>query len=596
MKSKLLLILLVLHLASTCGAVTLIQRSSGFATIDWEEGHSELELGDANGDGHLDLLSVGDHGNPHVNSTEHGIICYLGDGAGTWTAHQFGNFGYGGTGLGDLNRDGFLDVAWGIHHDWPASGLGSKLLGAALGDGTGTFWTQWDEGMPAAGEDWGMFATALADFDGDGWLDLVSQSFGGSNGIQVYRNHGDGTWSHAYGLPGGSVYYTIETGDFNADGYLDFAGTRSTGSVFLGDGGFGFTLHQTGIAGSFQAVDVGDFDGDGRDDLLIDQGSAGVKAWRLSSLTETWEEFSSGLPTTNVEQVQFGDLDGDGNLDVVTYTGPTGRCYLSSGAGSWIVDASWSMPTPGDGNALRVDGDVDHDGREDIAVLAVMSGFPFYRNQLRVYSPWEGPTELAARVVKPNGCEVLRRGSIRMVRWAASVPAGWSPARVDIFLSTSGPSGPWTPIAEDLPDNGRYQWQVWGEVSEDCYLEVRAAAGGDDAVDRSDAPFAIRSGNLTGIPADPPAVKLHPNFPNPFNPVTTIRFDLTEIVRVRLRIYDPGGRQVRVLVADEARSPGHHQVVWDGRDQAGRRVGSGVYFFCLEAGGCKQTGRAVLVK
>jgi len=596
MMRKFLLVLLFLHLAGTCGAVTLIQRSIGFNLIDWEEGHCELELGDVNGDGHLDLLSVGDHGNPNVNSTEHGIICYLGDGLGTWTAHQYGNFGYGGTGLGDLNRDGFLDIAWGIHHDWPSSGLGSKLLGAALGNGTGVSWTQWDAGMPSAGEDWGMFATDLADFDGDGWLDLISESFGGSNGIHVYRNHGDGTWSHAFGLPGGSVSYTIETGDFNADGWLDFAGTRSTGSVYLGDGEFGFTLHQSGIASGIYAVDVGDFDGDGRDDLLIDHGSSGVKAWRLSPLTETWEEYSSGLPTTNAEQVQFGDLDGDGHLDVVTYAAPTGRCYLSDGAGNWTADASWSMPTPGGGNALRVDGDVDHDGREDIAVLAVMSGFPFYRNQLRVYSPWESPSQLAARVVKPNGGETLRRGSIRMVRWAASVPGEQLPARVDLYLSTNGPSGPWTPIAVDLPDNGRYEWQVMGEVSDSCFIEVRVATGVDVAIDRSDAAFSIGGGDLAGVPPIPVAFRLYPNYPNPFNPVTTIRYDLPEMVKVRLRIFDPGGRLVRVLVSDDVQGPGSQQVVWDGRDEGGRQVGSGVYFYCLEAGGHAQTARAVLIK
>ncbi len=542
---KIILLIAALILCQSAEAVTLVQKSTGLDAIDWEEGHTELELGDVNADGHLDILSVGDHGNPYVNSTEHGVICYLGDGTGQWSVHQFGNFGYGGLGLGDLNLDGHMDLGFGIHHDWASAGLGSKLLGVGLGDGSGSFWTPWDTGMPAAGEDWGMFATDLADFDGDGLLDLVSQSFGGSNGIQVYRNHGDGTWSHAFGLPGGNVNYTLETGDFNADGFMDFVGTRSTGSVYLGDGEFGFTLHQVGISGSIYSVDVNDFDGDGRDDLLVDHGSSGVKAWRLSPLTEVWEEFSSGLPSYNAQQIQFGDLTGDGHTDVVAYAEPTGRCYISDGAGNWTVDAAWSMPTPGDGTALRVDGDIDHDGREDIVVLATKSGFPFYRNQLRVYSPWQAPTTLGTRVVKPDGGEAFRQGSIRELRWTTAVPTTDGPASVDLYLSTQGPSGPWTPIALNLPDNGRYDWRILGEISSDCYLEVRATTGGDESNDRSDAPFAILEGGATSASELPLDSRFLRAYPNPCAGSTRLSWSQPLSGAALLTLHEVSGRLVQ---------------------------------------------------
>jgi hypothetical protein len=394
--------------------------------------------------------------------------------------------------------------------------------------------------MPSAGEEWGMFATDLADFDGDGLLDMISQSFGGSNGIHGYRNNGDGTWSHALGLSGGSVNYTLETGDFNADGYLDFVGTRSTGSVYLGDGEFGFSLHQsTGI----YAVDVGDFDGDGRDDLLIDHGSAGVKAWRLSPDSGIWGSFSSGLPTYNAEQVQFGDLDGDMHLDVIAYVQPTGRCYLGDGTGNWTLAASWSMPTPGIGNALRVDGDCDHDGREDIVVLAQQSGFPFYRNQLRVYSPWVTPELLATRVTFPDGGEVLRQGSIRKLRWASAVPVGQGPAVVDLYLSPRGPGGPWTPIATGIPDNGAYEWQVAGEISSRCFVEVRVSAGGDGAVAQSPSPFEIL-GSGTGASCGIAAIGSLRGHPNPTNGRTRLTWSRPTRLEGTLCVYDARGRLV----------------------------------------------------
>lgn len=588
MKMGIALLTLAVVLCLAYGAparLTLIQRSTGLDALDWEEGHTELELGDADGDGNLDIVSVGDHGNPDFNSTETGILCYLGDGAGSWEVHEYGSFGYGGVGLGDLDRDGHLDLAWGVHHDYGSGGLGERVLGAALGDGSGAFWVPWDTGMPSAGEEWGMFATALGDFDGDGLLDVVSQSFGGSNGIHGYRNNGDGTWTHALGLPGGSVNYTLETGDFNADGCVDFAGTRSTGSVYLGDGDFGFSLHQNGITGGIYAVDVGDFDGDGRDDLLIDHGSAGVKAWRLSPETDTWVSFSSGLPTGDVEQVQFGDLNGDGHLDVVTYAQPTGSCYIGDGASAWTFAASWSMPAPGTGNALRVDGDCDHDGREDIVILAEKSGFPFYRNQLRVYSPWLEPDRLSARVVFPDGGEVLTAGSIRKLRWAAAVPQDQGPALVDLYLSRGGQAGPWKPIALGVPNSGTYEWRVAGESSSDCLLEVRVAAGGDVAVARSQSPFVILDDG-TGVPASEPAARLL-SHPNPTAGETRLAWSTPTRSAATLRMFDVAGRTVDRLRVE----PGRASVDWT----PPARLPAGLYLVELRSGSETTRGKVLLL-
>ncbi|MBC8366222.1 T9SS type A sorting domain-containing protein [bacterium] len=576
-----------LFFVASASAVTLVQRSTGLSSIDWEEGHTELELGDVNADGHLDLLSVGDHGNPNVNSTEHGVICYLGDGLGNWTAQQFGNFGYGGLGLGDLNLDGHMDLAFGIHHDWASTGLGSKLMGVGLGNGSGAMWTPWDTGMPSAGEEWGMFATDLADFNGDGLLDVVSQSFGGSNGIQIYRNLGDGNWEHAGSFAGGSVNYTLETGDFNADGYLDFVGTRSTGSVYLGDGNFGFSLNQTGITSGIYSVDVGDFDHDGRDDLLIDHGGAGVKAWRLSQTTETWEEFSTGLPSYNAEQVQFGDLNGDGYLDVVAYAEPTGSCYINNGASAWNLDASWTMPSPGDGNALRVDGDVDHDGREDIAVLASMSGFPFYRNQLRVYSPWEEPIALSTQVLKPNGGESFKQGSIRELRWATAMPSGQGQASVDIYLSTTGSVGPYLPIATALADNGRYDWLVLAEVSEDCFLEIRSTGGGDTSIDRSDAAFSILDGGATSLPDGIAKASFLNVYPNPLGRSTRFTWNAGASNSTVLSIFELSGR----LVEKIRLSPGVNHLQW----ATSRNLSSGIYMAELRSGSMRVTRKLLIL-
>jgi len=110
------------------------------------------------------------------------------------------------------------------------------------------------------------------------------------------------------------------------------------------------------------------------------------------------------------------------------------------------------------------------------------------------------------------------------------------------------------------------------------------------------SPTALLGPDLVTGAADSPAVnRLEQNVPNPFNPSTTIAFTLREAGEVTLAVYDATGRRVRTLVSGrrEARS---YDVAWDGRDDAGTRVASGVYFYRLTAGSFTQTKKMVLLK
>ncbi|MEJ2721998.1 MAG: T9SS type A sorting domain-containing protein, partial [bacterium] len=93
----------------------------------------------------------------------------------------------------------------------------------------------------------------------------------------------------------------------------------------------------------------------------------------------------------------------------------------------------------------------------------------------------------------------------------------------------------------------------------------------------------------------PRRFRLEQNVPNPFNPSTTIHYEVAEAVHVRLKVYDVAGRLVRTLV-DEPKKPNAYKVVWDGNDRHGRRVASGVYFSKLEAGSFVKTKKMVMLK
>jgi hypothetical protein len=144
-----------------------------------------------------------------------------------------------------------------------------------------------------------------------------------------------------------------------------------------------------------------------------------------------------------------------------------------------------------------------------------------------------------------------------------------------------------------------------GEVAT---LTFRTRVAGAPAVEvaRLDArggrnqPLAVELGDVPATAVElaslPPATfALAQNDPNPFNPSTAIRFDLAAGGPVTLRIFDVRGRLVRVL-ADGTRAAGRHMVEWDGRDERGRSVASGVYVYRLDAGAFRDERKMTLLR
>lgn len=120
--------------------------------------------------------------------------------------------------------------------------------------------------------------------------------------------------------------------------------------------------------------------------------------------------------------------------------------------------------------------------------------------------------------------------------------------------------------------------------------------GGFDTAMRNDV-WALEdlSGTSTAVTPAARAASLLPNHPNPFNPNTTIRFEMAARGDAALRIYDARGRAVRTLFAGVA-GAGVTSLTWNGRDDAGRAVGSGVYFYRLETASGALARKMVLLK
>ncbi|MFH1279936.1 MAG: M28 family peptidase [Candidatus Eisenbacteria bacterium] len=162
--------------------------------------------------------------------------------------------------------------------------------------------------------------------------------------------------------------------------------------------------------------------------------------------------------------------------------------------------------------------------------------------------------------------------------------------------STYSSTRPWTLAQHDLSQYIALTNQVrFKFVASDEGDGSIVEAGVDDV-----AIVSYQSGISTGIGENGPAasarVVLGPNVPNPFNPVTDIRFAVPAPGRkVTLKIYDLSGREVRTLV-DAEKLSGERNVTWNGTDNAGHDVASGVYFYRLEAGGEKLAKKLLLVR
>ena len=177
-----------------------------------------------------------------------------------------------------------------------------------------------------------------------------------------------------------------------------------------------------------------------------------------------------------------------------------------------------------------------------------------------------------------------RRGLRRVAAPAGPRPIRASPTRWALSQVGFG-SGQDELVVVDVPAAGWYCISVWKKGSADLAL-----AGTYN--------LRFYSGWTSGVGDDLPSVTttaLVDITPNPFNPQTKITYDLARESRVLLEVYDLQGRRVRTLI-DAQQGVGRHTENWNGVDDAGGKVASGLYMAKLTAGGVTQMMKMTLLK
>jgi hypothetical protein len=313
---------------------------------------------------------------------------------------------------------------------------------------------------------------------------------------------------------------------------------------------------------------LGDIDNDGDLDIAFRGSGGSLEVWRYEGAV-AWSDASTGLPTTGISAAQLADMDQDGFCDLLALGSQVVRVWLGDGGASWVLAATIPLPSPADRSAFRAGGDVDHNGKPDIAVVSEEGSWPNYRNVFRLFREDSEPDEFSVRFVKPQGGEVVAGGSVQFIDWISEI-AGQEPAQVDLDLSTTGPGGPWVPVAAKRANGGRHQWRVpVVPETDDAYLRIRLTAGRETVEALTPMPFTILppTAAAVGETQDSRALVARA-FPNPS--AGEVQFVLPgDWKRAPIHILDLQGRLVRSLPG----SAGH----WDGRDERDRLVPTGIY-------------------
>ncbi len=564
------------------------------------------------------VVAVDSSGNPSPNSTVLSISTNPPSLAG-WPLETGGGM-YASAACADIDGDDQLEIV-----------IGSEHLYAWHYDGTEV---RDGDGDPRTG---GIFeidgvggyhaSAAIGEIDGDPGIEIVAPAWGnvGTDVDPVYEVY---AWNGEDGsvLPGWPVttkkfcWGSPALADLDHDGRSEIVQScadqklycwRYNGSEYI-DGdhdpttqGVFANLHASWI---YASPAIADLDGDSNLEIIQPSLNDSIYVFHSDgSRMEGWPFWAMSDPFTSPT---VGDVDNDGYPEVVVSSNADKVWLLESDGtvmSGWPKTVSLSddfSPSPvladitGDGYLELVLG--GHDGSLTVCDYHGddLPGWPVYMGSQTLSSP------AVADIDGDPGLEIVigaKNGRLYCYDSDGTIVDGW-PIQTDAEIHGS-------PLVADLDGDGDVEVVVGGM---DTKLYVWDCDGDYDDGDGVEwgcflhdpwrtqhyeflVPVGVEDGGDEWTSMS--VLKLYQNSPNPFNPVTTISFNIPAAggeKPVVLSVYDVAGRRVRTLV-DEAMSGGRYGAAWDGRDDAGAQVSSGVYFYRIEVDGMTSAAKKMVL-
>lgn len=438
---------------------------------------------------------------------------------------------------------------------------------------------------PGAADSWPGVSTGLIEFGGG----LIFEAYTNAAGYELWKT--DGTPAGTVlvrdinpGTEGSSPLEIVNVNGaifFRADNGLPQTNHRE---LWKSDGTEGGTVMVRDINPSGESVPSGFTELNGMLLFDADDGTNGTELWRSDGTADGTVMVKNINPSGSSYPGQLRNANG--TLYFVANDG-------TNGSELWRSDGTT------EGTVMAVD--LNPMGGSPISRLMVVNGTRLY------FVLWSG--SLSDELWTSDGTEA---GTVMLREFA---PGNYHPmvenlTDVDgtLFFSandgihgvelwTSDGTSEGTQLAGDINpgDEWSFSWpQYLRNVGGVLFFAAEDGISGREL-------WALDPHGTTGISGEvgapqPWVARLHANVPNPFNLGTTLRFDLAGPTAVTVQIYDASGRRVRGLLASQRMDGGSHAVRWDGRNDRGGDVQSGIYFYRLEAGAAERTGRMVLAQ
>ncbi|GEM_PF-949270 len=548
-----------------------------------------MAWGDYDDDGDPDLL--------HVVTSEYGETIYhtlyQNDGAGGLSPIDVPVLqvnGYGSSASwADFNGDGLVDLYLGH------LGQANLLL---RNEGGGAF-TSLDLG--SACTDWNTLRTAWVDWNLDGVLDLFMTTYqdppADQTNLLLDGAHGFAIADEPAVARSGP-YQGFVWSDLDGDNDPDLVVVNENAyvEVYVNRAGHGLDdpIQLSGYSGA-QGVSAMDWDLDGDQDLLITYWDYGARLWLNLGNLQFGEADDSILEADGHGQdAVWGDYDNDGwpDLYITMYDyygsgGDNALFHNESGQRLSRVDEPLIADSGKGKGAAWID--VDGDGQLDLALNNYNGPNHLWINQIENENGWlqvdlrvQPGDDLMPRT--PIGAKVTVTVAGHSQTQEVRTTSGYCSGSTSLLHFGTGLESLAPRVYVVWPrrfPGGGYNSQTLFDVALGQRLVIHEAIGDFTGVDE--------------VGPQPTDLALH-NFPNPFNPQTTIVYELPEAGNVTLRIYDLQGRLVRTLLTSEAVPVGRHEVVWRGQDGAGRALATGVYFCRIQVGDRTLVRRITLAK
>lgn len=416
-----------------------------------------------------------------------------------------------------------------------------------------------------------------ADLNKDGFSDFfVPNEI--SNDCRVFMNNGAGGFSSftVYPIPNGSRPSPNESADFNADGNLDIAVGNSTSdsvTVFLGNGSGGFlSIRNYRADGGIRGLAVSDLDGDGDMDIVTANRSGNNIAMLLNNGSGAFASRTVMEANGNAETAcATADANNDGILDLFVGAYQSSEIILLLGNGTGGFTFSAKVPAGGNWPWKIAVGDVNGDGNVDVVSANSNS----------------------------NNCSVILGNGLGALVSAVAYPTNTFP--LSIVLGDIDGDGDLDLVTSNYTARN---WNLYENNGSGVFINRRSFAAslagscatlhdrdndGDLEMtgidEEADLIFLFDNRPPTSVsPTDlnPKNFFLMQNYPNPFNPETEIRFDVATSSHIIVTVHDLLGRIIRHLISEE-KAAGSYSIRWDGRDNDGAPVSSGIYLYSMRA-------------